>query len=472
MRWLAESLLMCGVYEESSQYFLKTADKYEKIGDVNAAKALRSKAALYQTEIKIYAEKKANLNQLKKYYTAQKLEPIYGAYIGAFIDRDTNVSGTYNDDNSQLHRDEEEFNELTGKKHATFFMYLSYGNGFPSVWIKHLKNTGSAAHIAWEPTSGIDMVQEDDYLINFAQQAGDSGVPIFIRFAGEMNGDWTVAKYGHTPESYIQKFRLVARVMHQYAPNVAMVWCVNSIPEHNITKFYPGDDYVDWVGINFYSVLFYDNDPKRPADTANPADMLRYIYKTYSAKKPIMIGEYAATHFSRVDNVDQPDFTINKIAQLYSSLPRLFPRVKALHWYDSNNLINAQPGRQLNNYNLTEMPEILDFYKSMISSDYFLSEVSLDSPTYSDNLIEEIQPAQTLSGNIKLSAWVKTYVQRPTVIYKIDGQTMQQEQMVGTYQFTLNTKNLANGNHTLTLIVMDDKGKVGGKKEIAVNVKN
>jgi beta-mannanase len=72
-----------------------------------------------------------------------------------------------------------------------------------------------------------------------------------------MNGDWT--RYGGDPVRYKIAWKTVADVMSERAPNVALVWCVNHVPEKNIPAFYPGDPYVDWVGVNFYSVPFHDN---------------------------------------------------------------------------------------------------------------------------------------------------------------------------------------------------------------------
>ena len=48
--------------------------------------------------------------------------------------------------------------------------------------------------------------------------------------------------------------------------------------------------------------------------------------------------------------------------QLYSALPRLYPRVKAVHWLSMNNLKHAMPGRQLNNYSLLDEPAVAAQY--------------------------------------------------------------------------------------------------------------
>jgi len=119
------------------------------------------------------------------------------------------------------------------------------------------------------------------------------GVPIIIRFAHEMNGDWYDWKM--RPRTYREKFRMFADIVHDTATNTAMLWAPNvggAYPYgvyENMTRsvytngygslsdwflldsngdgslndavgqkddpyepFYPGDSYVDWVGMTIY----------------------------------------------------------------------------------------------------------------------------------------------------------------------------------------------------------------------------
>ncbi len=97
-----------------------------------------------------------------------------------------------------------------------------------------------------------------------------------------MNGDW-VPWHGD-PDLYIEKFQLVHNVMEEYAPNVVMVWCPNDVPVElngqTIPDYYPGDAYVDWVGVNFY-VDYYDSGLTDLDSNflQNPLTHLEYIYK-------------------------------------------------------------------------------------------------------------------------------------------------------------------------------------------------
>jgi len=295
-------------------------------------------------------------------YKLSKYEPKKGVYLGAYVYQDTLING-----------DMKKFNELTGKKHASFFIYVGYGSPFPQKWIDQLKEVGAAAHIAFEPNNGLDQVKDDQYLRNFARKLKESGIPVFLRFASEMNGDWTA--YSGDPKKYIEKWRLVHDVMEEEAPNVMMVWTVFTFPQSNILAYYPGDEYVDWVGVNIYNVVYHNNNIKLKADHEDPLELLNYVYDTFSERKPIQISEFGVTHYTITDGKYYVDFAIEKITRMYNGLKTKYPRVKSIFYFDVNNLVNAPSGRRINNYAITDNERILKTYSNLISDPYFLSDV-------------------------------------------------------------------------------------------------
>jgi hypothetical protein len=137
--------------------------------------------------------------------------------------------------------------------------------------------------------------------------------------------------------------------------------------------YYPGDDGCDWVGINLYSVAYYDNNPRRPAFQDNPLALIDPIYKMYAARKPIAICEYAASHMAAVDRKPRVGLAVEKMSLLYGALPRLYPRIKMIDWFNMNNLLNARPGRQLNNYSLTSIPNCAPLTAASCRSRIFLA---------------------------------------------------------------------------------------------------
>jgi len=468
-RQAAESYVAHHQYAQAADAYLKAAAIYQRKGDPGAAFALRARAERYESSLALTYQRPADEARLRRYFTGRRLEPLYGAYIGAFIDRENGVSDGYMDENFQSHKDCGEFNQRIGRDHALFFEYMRYGRPFPTRWTDHLRRYHAAAQLVLSPES-LEEVQDDAYLHTLARQAYRSGVPIFLRFAGEMNGDWV--PYHGNPALYVQKFRLVARVFHEETDNVAMVWCVNDVPEEEIPRYFPGDDAVDWVGVNFYSVLYNNNDRSHPAWWRNPADSLRFVYKTYAARHPIMIGEWAATHKGRADMVSRPDFAVTKIGQLYSALPRLYPRVKAVSWLSMNNLQYAEPGRQLNDYSLLEDERVAAQYAQMISSPYFLDHVSLDEPAMAEVEVAPLDNGVTFSGRVTLSAWARAYEENPRVAYWLAGRKMAVSSTPGAHEWTLDTRALPNGPTTLLAQVLDSQGKVACQQTVRVVIQN
>lgn len=461
----AEAFVKQGRYAEAADAYRREAAVYRRRGDLNAAQVEEGKADRWSSEVRLFVASPAARPPGSSTRRA-RWEPEYGCCVGAFLDRDERLDGPFLDENFQSHRSPESFGRLTGKRPASVFCYLAYGRRFPSRWVAWLKRQGVAPHLAWEPNQGLDAVQDDDYLRRFADDAARAECPVFLRFASEMNGGWT--RYGGDPLRYKRTWGLVKQVMERRAPNVAMVWCVNAIPEKPIPLYYPGDDYVDWVGVNFYSVPFYDNDPNRSGEFANPADQLKYVYGQYAARKPLMICEYGASRMSAVDRRDRSYWAALKIAQLYAALPRLYPRVKLIDIFDNDNLIYAQPGRQLNNYSVTDSEIVRAAYAAAVAPDYFLSRIPPEgaSPT---PILPLSEGFATVPGILRVSAWARSYVHRPRVTYLLNGREVFTSAAPGAYAAELRLDRP--GAYRLAATLRDDRGRVTARQERTITVR-
>jgi len=362
-----------------------------------------------------------------KPYSGAKFEPAKGAYLSAYILQDEYIKANI-----------DTFNDMTGKQHASFFKYVGYGQPFPTKWVEEVKASGGVPHIAFEPNDGLDKVQDDDYLREWAQDAKASGVPIFLRYASEMNGTWTQYS-GHSAE-YIEKWRLVYKIMKEEAPNVAMVWTVFTFPESTIMKFYPGDSYVDWVGVNIYNVVYHNDNIKQKSDKEDPLELLEYVYDNFSYKKPIQISEFGATHYTVTDGKEHPDWAASKIKRLYDNLPTLFPRVKSIYYFDVNNLVNAPEGRRVNDYSITDDQTVLNAYKKSVSNSYYLSSVvenaTITSDTFTFNGFQFTQNGRLF---VDLSFFQNYLDLKATQ----SGSTVTLSDGKKSYKFTINKQNIA-----------------------------
>lgn len=154
---------------------------------------------------------------------------------------------------------------------------------FPQESLEAIWKHGAVPCLSWEPmysqnngevTVLFQQITEgryDAYLSMFARKAAAWGKPFIIRFAHEMNLEryhWGTVKgrYGPgSPEIYQQMFRYVVNLFRKAgAHKVLWAFCVNAEslpnPAHNPSaswnrarNYYPGDDYVDILGMDGYN---------------------------------------------------------------------------------------------------------------------------------------------------------------------------------------------------------------------------
>lgn len=443
-----------GLWDQAAQSLRQEAAMYRAQRLMDAAIIRENEASDIATDVRVFRVRQADKGETNKLYTGAPLEPIIGCYLGAFIDRDDALGGKYFDENWQEHRSSADFERLTGKKHASYFMYVKYGQKFPSKWVEQLKAEGAIPHIAWEPKSLGD-VKDDAYLQSWGAALRKLEWPVFIRFAGEMNGSWV--PYHGNPALYKQKFALVHRALHRASPRVALIWCVNSVPLGNIDDYYPGDEHCDWVGINVYSVPYFDNNLARPAFNASPLTLLDPIYKKYAVRKPIAICEFAASFRAKIDGQTRISLAQNKMALLYSALPLLYPRIKLIDWFSMDTVRHAEPGRKLNNFQLTLHKEMLGMYGALTTDPYFMTgpeHLAEQRPM----LGRELQKSESFTGTARLAVWVKTYVARPKVYARLNGKIIYAQARPGAHALDLDLKGLK-GQQKLEVLVYDETGR-------------
>jgi hypothetical protein len=127
--------------------------------------------------------------------------------------------------------------------------------------------------LSWEPWAGpnyglsqpafalrkISAGAYDPYITRFATAVRSQRWPVAIRFAHEMNGNWypwSESRSGNHAGDYVRAWRHIHDVFTRLgATNVIWVWSPNIIrpvPQVALRPLYPGDKYVDWVGMVGY----------------------------------------------------------------------------------------------------------------------------------------------------------------------------------------------------------------------------
>jgi beta-mannanase len=122
--------------------------------------------------------------------------------------------------------------------------------------------------------------------------------PLFLRFAWEMNVstmEWGIARTGSTNEDFIAAWRKVyAVVRSEGAGNVRFVFCPNVSQGVLYKAIYPGDAYVDWVGLDGYN--WGTTQSWSVWQTFAQVFSASYIeLKASAPQKPFMLGEINTT---------------------------------------------------------------------------------------------------------------------------------------------------------------------------------
>ena len=98
----------------------------------------------------------------------------------------------------------------------------------------------------------------DAYLRSYARAVKAFGGKVILSFGHEMNGRWDSWGYEHVPPAvFVSAWRRIVNVFRAVgAENVTWMWTVNIVdsnpPIPNPSPWWPGNSYVNWVGIDGY----------------------------------------------------------------------------------------------------------------------------------------------------------------------------------------------------------------------------
>jgi Glycosyl hydrolase family 26 len=138
----------------------------------------------------------------------------------------------------------------------------------------------------------------DDRIRDLALAIQEVGAPTFVRIGFEFSGDWN----GYTPYVYPKAFQHTVDIFREAkVENVAFVWCFEgSCPpdfdEKNKDgwRWYPGDEYVDWFGVDLFGQQDFSGGAGRSGKTSRYDNVLKFLAMAEAHKRPVMIGESGA----------------------------------------------------------------------------------------------------------------------------------------------------------------------------------
>ncbi|HVN68010.1 MAG TPA: glycosyl hydrolase [Candidatus Sulfotelmatobacter sp.] len=303
--------------------------------------------------------------------TSETSGVISGAYsgcaVGAFVNGLGNISS---------------FETTAGKELAVIHWYISWPDAFPTADAATVAAHGSVPLITWEPwltdplgtLEAIAAGSYESYVRTFLQAAKSWGRPLFLRFAHEMNGNWYPWDGYHNKnegegEEVGKRFQKVWRYIYNVkasleADNVNLVWCPNAsdLPAadwNRMSAYYPGDRYVDWIGLDGYNWGDSSNNSWQSFDAVFAA---AYQTLTLLTTKPLMIGEFACATGEARDKAAW-------ISAAFSALKTNYPRVKLACWFNIN---------KERNWPIDSCPAAAAAYKIALQDSYFLGKMPLD----------------------------------------------------------------------------------------------
>lgn len=403
-----------GQYDQAAEAWDRESSHWQASGRAPETAASKRRADMVRSTVRLFAAVQPQA-LADTYDHGAPFEPTVGAYLGAYAETDPKV----HDLEKWSFFYTEKFPELTGRKHAAYLLYTTWGRAFGelSSHVEEAKEHGTALQIALQPMGGLAEVTDGPYLREYARAAAASGVPIFLRFANEMNGNW-VPWHGD-PALYIEKFRLVTNVFRaEGADNVAMVWAPNDIPVDNIEAYYPGDAYVDWVGVSLYSIYNPALDPlSAGVDRSNHLQKFEHVYKLYAKKKPIFITEGAISYIYPEENRLVETWAAYRTKEFYATLPMLYPGVKAVYWFDAT---KTEAERE-KHFMLSANEKLLSAYKEGIRNPFYVDTIGKEGgAAYIEAAVAGLPPRAT-----ELSAYVQTVEPMlGKVEYELDGRVI------------------------------------------------
>ena len=159
----------------------------------------------------------------------------------------------------------------------------------------------------------------DQYLRSYADSVRDFGHAVVIGFGHEMNATWYSWGYRHVPAAtFVRAWRhLVTIFREQGADNVIWLWTVQAdIPGTGpVRDWWPGKQYVNWVGIDGY---YY-----RPSDTFAAVFGSTIAQVRDFTRRPVLLSETA---------VGPQAGQAAKIADLFRGMAA--ERTLGLVWFD------------------------------------------------------------------------------------------------------------------------------------------
>ncbi len=400
-------------YENAIKYLQKQVEYAKLLGFDDAVIIAEKRILQINPMTQVYA---LTQNTSQTVYFGAKHEPVSGAYFGR----------TFGTSDPMSHESAISFYVECLEEELSGFDYLirPWDDGTRLIQIcLNMPQEGNTLRQVMDSSSDGYLQRCMDYLATLKS-------PVLLRIGGEMN----VFTIPTTPEEYKAAYIKIAQMAYASAPNVGLVFSPNSISSWGMTymDYYPGDAYVDWVGLSAYTALYRNihdiNGTEEftdmfygTGDYSDPIQNLKEIVATFGDRKPIIISESgSAFSHSGVPNYNSilQTFSENQLSKLYSYANMVFPQIKAIISFDALVGEEYTYAMSANTALMTRYMEVTTNNPTLISSvQNQNNKTYVKASEYQDNLSTltlasfsappggETSVSYTLNGNTHSSSW-------------------------------------------------------------------
>jgi beta-mannanase len=207
----------------------------------------------------------------------------------------------------------------------------------------------------------------DSFLTAWAKEIKQVKGVVLLRILHEFNGNWypwCIINNDKNPDLLINAFRHIHTVFkQQQVINVKFIWCPNSmsLPQEKwnyIMDAYPGDQYVDFVGLDIYNGAGQGTPPWRSFRKEGIENY--FILTELLPSKPLLVCETASRE-RRLNESINSQTKGEWIMQMSDALKTDMSKVRLVTWFNEKE-----------SFKVTTSKEALNAYQDYIlKDDYF-----------------------------------------------------------------------------------------------------
>lgn len=260
-----------------------------------------------------------------RYFSKARLEPERGIYAGITADETEGFSSTFG-------------------VYSSYFEFDERNDDFKTNYKEEIKGKDCINLICWN-TMDVTQAYDDEYIRRTLNNITSTGQKAIIRYGAEMN----MGSMGNSPSAFVKAFRHIADIVHEY-DELAMMWSPGDYGslDRPYELYYPGDEYVDWVGMScfmkhdFMGITEMSDDGLLAFNCGDYAWMSNSIKKLTdfmqrnNINKPIGISEGAVESKVSYADIDLTGWSEPRLRAMYWYTAMKFPQVKMFTYFNQN----------------------------------------------------------------------------------------------------------------------------------------